>query len=85
MLTIVFVGRVSNCDLSDVRFTFTDWLAGTFTTMGVPPLKAAFAGCEIVTTEALPVEDNTNNRGSPPGTLCRSVMSGGANQKSVPL
>lgn len=85
VLTIVFVGRVSSCDLSAVKSTLTDWLAATFTTIGAPPLKAAFAGCEIVTTEAAPVEETTRKRGSPPGALWRSVMSGGANQKSVPL
>ena len=48
-------------------------------------MKAALAGCEIVTTDAAPVDDTTRKRGSPPGVLWRSVMSGGANQKSVPL
>ena len=53
--------------------------------MGDPPLKVGLAGWEIVTVDAWPVEDTKRKRGSPPGLLCKSVMSGGANQKSVPL
>src|SRR5574343_843066 len=81
----VLVGRVSNCALREVRLTRTLWLAGTFTTIGLPPLNAALAGCDTVTVAAVPVEDNMRYSGSPPGELCRSVMSGGANQNSVPV
>lgn len=85
VLTMVFVGRVSSTDLNAVKLMRCDSFAASVTTMGLPPLKLGLAGCEMVTVDARPVDETNRKSGSPPGLLCKSVISGGANQKSVPL
>ena len=45
-----FVGRVSNSFFNDVRLYRWAELAARFNTIGLPPLKPALAGCEMVTT-----------------------------------
>ena len=63
----------------------TELFAGTFNTIGVPPLNEGRAGCSMVTTAAVFPAVTLKKIGSSPGELCKKVTSGGATQNSVPV